>query len=393
MPPFSQRSQRDFTPNAYAKALAAARAKGVPLLDLSSGNPTEQGLGFSSEALAAVLEHPELAVYTPAPFGLYSARASVSDDLRRYGLSVAPEHIMLTASTSEAYAMLFKLLCDPGDAVLVPQPSYPLLEVLAALENVTLIPYALSYDGEWHIDPEALRAANATALGRARAIVTVHPNNPTGSFLKRHELSLLSALNLPIISDEVFSDYALDNSRKHVASALIGAQHNLVFRLSGLSKSLLLPQLKLAFTAVAGPAEMVRAACARLEHIADAFLSPSNVAQLALPRLLHDRELVQRNVLARVRENRDLLVQRLSGSAASVLRIEGGWYAIVALPAVKSDEEWCLTLLAQQKLVLQPGYFFDLQGTHVVLSLITREAAFADGILRLRATCDAVCAA
>jgi alanine-synthesizing transaminase len=390
MPPFSQRSQRDFRQNAYAKALELARRKGVPLCDLSSGNPTEQGLGFSSDALSAVLEHPELARYAPAPFGLYSARASVSDDLRRYGLSVAPEHIMLTASTSEAYAMLFKLLCDPGDAVLVPSPSYPLLEVLAALENVTLIPYLLSYDGEWHIDPEGLRAANAAALGRARAIVTVHPNNPTGSFLKRHELSLLSALNLPIISDEVFADYALDGARKHVVSALIGAQHNLVFRLSGLSKSLLLPQLKLAFTAVAGPSELVRAACERLEHIADAYLSPSNVAQLALPRLLNERELVQGEVLTRVRNNRDALLRGLADSAASVLRIEGGWYAIATLPAIKSDEAWCLQLLAERRLVVQPGYFYDLRGTQLVLSLITEPDEFGEGVRRLRAAVDAV---
>jgi aspartate/methionine/tyrosine aminotransferase len=388
MPPFSQRSGRDFTPNAHAIALARARARGGDLLDLSSGNPTEHGLGFSSDALAAVLEHPELGNYAPSPFGLYSARAAVSDDLHRYGLSVAPEQILLTASTSEAYGMLFKLLCDPGDAVLVPAPSYPLLEVLAPLENVKLVPYTLSYDGEWHIDPEGLRAANAAAQYRARAIITVHPNNPTGSYLKRHELSLLTALNLPIISDEVFADYALDGTRRHIASALIGAQHNLVFRLSGLSKSLLLPQLKLAFTAIAGPADLVRAACERLEHIADAYLSPANVAQLALPRLLNERELIQGQVLARVRRNRDLLQGTLLGSAATVLRVEGGWYAVVALPAVKSDEAWALELLARHDLIVQPGYFFDMQGTHVVLSLITREEEFAEGVRRLRKAVD-----
>jgi alanine-synthesizing transaminase len=390
MPPFSQRSGRDFTPNAYALALAQARARGRELLDLSSGNPTEQGLGFSSDALAAVLEHPDLARYEPAPFGLYSARASVSEDLRRYGLSVAPAQIMLTASTSEAYGMLFKLLCDPGDAVLVPAPSYPLLEELAALENVKLVPYTLSYDGEWHIDPEGVRAANAAALYRARAIVTVHPNNPTGSYLKRHELSLLTSLNLPIISDEVFADYALDGTRKHVASALIGAQHNLVFRLSGLSKSLCLPQLKLAFTAIAGPSELTRTACERLEHIADAYLSPSNVAQLALPTLLNERERVQSLVLARVRRNRDALLRVLAGSAASALRIEGGWYAVVAVPAVRNDEAWALALLEEQRLIVQPGYFFDMQGTHLVLSLITPESRFDEGLGRLRSALDAL---
>jgi aspartate/methionine/tyrosine aminotransferase len=206
--------------------------------------------------------------------------------------------------------------------------------------------------------------------------------------LKRHELSLLTALNLPIISDEVFADYALDGTRRHIASALIGAQHNLVFRLSGLSKSLLLPQLKLAFTAIAGPADLVRAACERLEHIADAYLSPANVAQLALPRLLNERELIQGQVLARVRRNRDLLQGTLLGSAATVLRVEGGWYAVVALPAVKSDEAWALELLARHDLIVQPGYFFDMQGTHVVLSLITREEEFAEGVRRLRKAVD-----
>lgn len=388
MPPFSTRSRVHAEINPYSAALSAARAEGGLLLDLSSGNPCELGLGFDSAALAALLSDPDIARYAPTPFGLMRAREALSRELLRTGCAVPPEQILLTASTSEAYGYLFKLLCDPGDSVLVPEPSYPLLSVLAQLEGVTLVPYSLRYDGEWHIDPASLAAAQEAAGARARAVVTVHPNNPTGSYLKRDELELLVRTGLPILSDEVFSEYALGPDPRRAETALAAADRALVFRLSGLSKSLLLPQLKLAYTAFAGPADTLAETSERLAHIADAYLSPATPVQLALPRLLDARDRVQAPALARVRANYAELTQRLRGSAATALRVEGGFYGVVRLPAVCSDEDFCLALLAKDGVVAQPGYFFDLPDAHLVVSLITPCEIFQAGCARLRARVD-----
>lgn len=384
---FSERSRRDLTPNEFTLALSALRARGEALTDLTESNPTQTGLSLPAERLSPLLADAGLARYQPEPFGLPAARAALADALAASGYAVPAEHILLTASTSEAYAFLFTLLCDPGDNVLVPLPSYPLLEVLAGLQGVQLRPYRLAYDGEWHLDRASLAQARDA---RTRALVCVHPNNPTGSFLKRDELACLAALDLPIVSDEVFAEYAWADDTERAKSALDACARTLVFRLSGLSKSLALPQLKLAYTAIAGPAPLAAEACARLEHIADAYLSPSAPAQLALPRLLAEGPALRRAILARVRRNRAVLERGLAGSAASVLHCEGGWYSIVRLPALCSDEAWCLRLLERDRVVVQPGYFFDLtHGAHVVLSLITPEAQLARGVALLRQRVDA----
>lgn len=387
MTSFSERSRCDLRPNAFSTALAQAREQDTPLIDLSLGNPTEVGLSLPAERLLPLLADDGVARYRPEPFGLVAARAAIASELARAGYALPAQQIMLTAGTSEAYAFLFTLLCDPGDSLLVPLPSYPLLEVLAALQGVRLRPYRLAYDGEWHLDRASLEQAREA---RTRAVVCVHPNNPTGSFLKRDELAWLAELGLPIVSDEVFAEYAWSEDATRAPSALDARARTLVFQLTGLSKSLALPQLKLAFTAIAGPEPLVAEACARLEHIADAYLSPSAQVQLALPRLLTQGPGLRRAILDRVRHNRAALERGLSGSAASVLRCEGGWYSIVRLPELCSDEAWCLRLLERDRVVVQPGYFFDLvQGAHVVLSLITPEAAFSQGIARLRARVDA----
>jgi alanine-synthesizing transaminase len=387
MTSFSERSRCDPRPNAFSIALAQARAHGAALLDLSVSNPTEVGLSLPAERLLPLLADGGVARYQPEPFGLHAARAALASELARAGYALPARQIMLTAGTSEAYAFLFTLLCDPGDNLLVPRPSYPLLEVLAALQGVQLRPYQLAYDGDWHLDRASLEQARDT---RTRAIICVHPNNPTGSFLKRDELAWLAELGLPIVSDEVFAEYAWAEDPTRAASALDARAHALVFQLMGLSKSLALPQLKLAFTAIAGPEPLVAEACSRLEHIADAFLSPSAQVQLALPRLLAEGAALRRTILERVRRNRAALERALLGSAASVLRCEGGWYSIVRLPELCDDEAWCLRLLERDRLVVQPGYFFDLtQGAHVVLSLITPEPVFAQGVARLRARVDA----
>lgn len=346
------------------------------LIDLSVGNPTEVGLSPPAELLAALLSSTDSARYEPEPFGAREARSALAAEF-----ALDPRNIMLTASTSEAYSHLFKLLCDPGDSVLVPSPSYPLFDVLAQLENVALIPYRLDYDGEWHLDADALIAARAP---NTRAVITVHPNNPTGSFLKRDELRALCALGLPIISDEVFSDYALRDEPRRCVSALEAAADTLVFRLGGLSKSCALPQLKLAWTAIAGPGS--EQAIERLEHIADAYLSTSTPVQRALPRLLALGPAIRETIRARVQTNLTLLRVALEGSPASVLNVEGGWYAIIRVPNTLDDEGWALTLLERDHIVVQPGYYYELRdGVHLVLSLIVDPRTFAEALPKLRA--------
>lgn len=385
MSPFSLRSYQTSTANAYTLALAAARAEGRALIDLSSGNPCECGLGLSATTIAALLKDEALDRYTPLPFGNLDAREAVRELLLQAGFAIPASDIMLTASTSEAYGFLLKLLCDPGDSVLVPEPSYPLFEVLAALEHVRLIPYRLAYDGEWHLTASALATALTQAERRPRAVFLVHPNNPTGSFLKRSELAQLAALHIPLVSDEVFAEYAFADDSTRAQSALEVAHLTLVFRMAGLSKSLALPQLKLAYTAFSGPRALLDEARARLEHIADAYLSPATPVQLALRRLLAEGPAVRAAIRARTARNLALLDTSLAGSPASLLRCEGGWYAIVRVPAVQSDEAYCLELLHKHDVIVQPGYFFDLSaGTYLVLSLLAPRGTFEEGAKRLR---------
>lgn len=382
---FSRRSQISARTNRFSEALALARAGCAELIDLSVANPAELGLGLPAARLAELLCSPGLADHRSEPFGLLSAREALSRELTSQGLSVPAQQIVLSAGTSEAYGFLFTLLCDPGDSVLVPEPSYPLLQVLAALHDVQLLPYRLAYDGSWHLDGPTLRSALDSAVKPPRAVLTVHPNNPTGSFLRRDELRAAAALGMPIISDEVFGEYALVPSSERAGSALDAAGETLVFRLAGLSKSLALPQLKLAYTAIAGPAALVAEACARLEHIADAYLSVASPVQLALPHLLQEGPGLRARIIERVRTNRAALALALDDSSANLLHSEGGWYAIVRVPATQDDESWCLQLLAEQRLVVQPGYFFDLEGgTFLVLSCLAEPARFTDGIRRLR---------
>jgi aspartate/methionine/tyrosine aminotransferase len=288
---------------------------------------------------------------------------------------------VLTASTSEAYGFLFKLLCDPGDEVLVPRPSYPLFEHLAQLEGVRAVPYRAAYDGAWHVDVPSVRAAVSP---RTRAIVTVSPNNPTGSYLKRDELDALAAMGLPIVSDEVFASYPLRPDPARAVSALEARGAPLVFALGGLSKLAALPQMKAGWVAVAGEPGRVDEALARLEVIADAYLSVSTPVQHALPALLASRGAAHAAIASRTRANLGAIVPALAGSAASLLDVEGGWYATVRLPATRSEEAWVLDLLEQDGVHVHPGHFFDFASeAYVILSLLTPEQDFAEGLARL----------
>jgi aspartate/methionine/tyrosine aminotransferase len=339
------------------------------------------GLPYEAERIRAALSSPDALLYEPAPLGLGSARAAVAADYAAHGLPVARERIALTASTSEAYAVLFKMLCDPGDEVLVPVPSYPLLTWLAAFEGVLLRTYPLEYAGRWHVDLGALK----TAVGpRTRAIVVVSPNNPTGSYLGKAELEAMLDLGLPIVSDEVFARYPLHEIAPDRVDSVLRAESGLVFALSGLSKLVGLPQLKLGWIACAGDDRRVAEALERLETVLDAYLSVGAPVQHALPDLLRAGITTADAIRARIRRNLGAVRRAaMAVPAMSVLEVEGGWYVTLRVPATRTDEEWALALV-EDGVHLQPGYFFDMdRGAHLVASLLTPEADFDEGIDRI----------
>ncbi len=352
------------------------------LLDLTLSNPTSAGFDYPADELAHALADVGVARYSPHPLGLATAREALSRDWRSRGFTVTPEDLVLTASTSEAYSMLFKLLCDPGDEILVPEPSYPLFEVLARLDAVNPVSYRLEYDGAWYVDLDSLRSKRTP---RTRAIVAVSPNNPTGSFLKRAELMALAKLGLPLISDEVFWPYAWRQDPAMVASAL-AAEDCPVFVLDGLSKRCGLPQMKLAWITLAGPTALRARSRVRLELINDSYLSASAPVQQALERLLGLGKRIERQIAERCRVNLGLVQEALLGSPVTPLFVEGGWSACLRLPGTQADEEWVLGLLRQHQVLVQPGWFYDLgPGSHVVVSLLPESAQFAEGVARLRA--------
>jgi alanine-synthesizing transaminase len=303
--------------------------------------------------------------------------------MSKQGPAVSPERVVITASTSEAYAFLFKLLCDPGDEVLLPVPSYPLFEHLCRLEHVSVRPYALAYDGRFHVELGALEKA---VTARTRAVVAVHPNNPTGNYLDRDELDRIAALERPLISDEVFAPYRLIDDPDPVRSAR-EIRDTLCFSLHGLSKLTALPQLKLSWICIDGPDALVSEALGRLEIIADAYLSVATPVQLALVEILAQAPAVSARVLARAKGNLKSLQDACRGTSISVLDAEGGWYAVLRLPALMDDEAWALYLLRDSHVLVQPGYFYDFEGgPYLVLSLITPEAELVQGVSRLLET-------
>jgi aspartate/methionine/tyrosine aminotransferase len=374
---FSGRSRFGSEENALSRALAEARAEGRAILDLTASNPTLVDLAPSAEAVLPHLARAEVARYRPTPLGLMEAREAVAR-----ATSSSAERTLLTASTSEAYALLLKLLTDPGDVILVPSPSYPLLEVLAQLVSLEVRTYPLRSDGEWHVDLAALGDAIDE---RVRAIVAVSPNNPTGSYLDRETHDRMLATGLPLIIDEVFQPYALEDE----APAIPSATRGLVFRLSGLSKLVALPQMKLGWASASGEDAMVSEAMRRLEHLNDAFLSASAVVQEGVMGLLELAPEVQERTRRRCRTNLGALDAALVGTSLGRMRVEGGWYAIVRLPRIRSEEAWVLGLLEEGVLV-QPGWFYDFEEeAYVVLSLITPEGEFAEGLARLVAHVEA----
>jgi alanine-synthesizing transaminase len=381
----SSRLPTSLAPNAVSRALDAKRKTGAAIVDLTATNPTTAGFQYPEKLLDA-LANPRSLEYDPLPLGLWSARAAVASDFRRRGIVISADRVALTSSTSEAYAMLFKLLCDAGDAVLVPQPSYPLFEHLTELESVASIPYALEYHGSWRIDIDSIVKA---ATDRVRAILIVSPNNPTGSFLHRDDLDAVSNLALSrgwaIIGDEVFADYPLD-AAPAAASVLAGADV-LTFSLGGLSKSAGLPQLKLGWIGVGGPSSKVDEAMAAYEIIADTYLSVSTPVQTAAPDLLEQGAGIRAQILARVRRNlASLRTIAAAHRSAAVLPVEGGWSAVIQVPQLRSEEALVLELLDQDDVLVHPGYFFDFdREAFVIVSLLVEAGDFDRAIARVLA--------
>jgi len=380
---FSSRVPADLAPNALTAALAAHRASGRVLFDLTATNPTTAGIQYPANVLAP-LGNRAAAVYRPEPFGLRSAREAVCREFERLGTTVVPEHVVLTASTSEAYSMLFKLLCDPGDAVLIPSPSYPLFDHLSALDGVVVSRYRLEYHGRWALDQGSVDAAWTSA---ARAALAVTPNNPTGSVLSRAEVDALARRcaerGAALIIDEVFADYPL--GPMSASSPIDSTAAALTFRLGGLSKSAGLPQVKLGWIAAAGPGELVGEALARLEIICDTYLSVSTPVQVAAAALITEGVHAREAIVARVRRNYARLADAVATAPSiEVLHADAGWAAVLRVPATRSEENMVMDLLLRDSVLVHPGYFFDFdQEAFLVVSLLPPADVFDEGIARL----------
>lgn len=426
---FARRTNWDLTTNAYTRAIEEHRREGKELLDLTASNPTTVGLRYDGDKLLRALAKPQALTYDPAPKGLRPAREAIVGYYAERGIQISPDDLILTTSTSEAYSFLFRLLCEPRDAVLVPTPGYPLFDFLADLQDVELVPYELVYDHGWQMDFPSLKLAlNRSSSShpvvqhrddksgapseptRCRAVLVVHPNNPTGSFVKPAEAVELAHLcaqnNMAIIADEVFLDYSLNIAAGNGLSVPsfasgfnrnVGAPHfrpllaevwennALTFTLSGLSKIAGLPQMKVAWIVVSGPNDLKLEALSRLEVIADTYLSMNAPVQWAIPAMLEERTGIQRQLMARIRANLAELDRQLAGQTLCTrLELEGGWYVILRVPVTSSDEEFSIALLRQTGVLVQPGHFYDFANDgYLVVSLITPQGVFAPGVERL----------
>ena len=382
---FSRRTTWNRALNPLAARRDALQAEGRQLIDLTESNPTRCGFHYAAQEISAALNQGAGISYQPDPRGLPAAREAVVKYLAKAGVATSPAQVLLCSSTNEAYSYLLKLLCDPGDSVLVPQPGYPLLDFLLDLDCLDARPYPLSFDGGWHLDLEALESA---ANRRTRCLVAINPGNPTGAFLKRDQWVALSGLcasrGWALIADEVFSDYGQGEDSERLRTALGQSSPALVFSLSGLSKIAGLPQLKLGWLVADGPAALRDEALGRLDLIADSYLSVATPVQRGLERLLATAAPFQEQVHQRISQNRAELDSRIDASASwTALPSEGGWYAVLRIPRHPSEESVCQRLL-DAGVIVHPGYFFDfpVQG-HLVLSLIVGRSEFSEGLSRL----------
>jgi alanine-synthesizing transaminase len=379
---FSRRTAWDMAETPLARALRERKEGGQPLADLTASNPTHCGFHYPEDLLADLQDRKALD-YDPSPLGMLNAREAVCDYYRDHGAALHPDQVVLTTSTSEGYSFLFRLLCDPEDEILISQPSYPLFDFLAVLDNTRLISYQLIYDHGWQIDLEEIRRK---VTPRTRAIALVHPNNPTGHYTKGWEREALESLcreyGLALIVDEVFLDYGFKEGSAESFAA--GEPTALTFVLSGLSKVAGLPQMKAAWILCLGPGR--EAAQARLEIVADTFLSMNAPVQCALPSWLKSRGEIQSQIRERVSGNLKELDRMLAEQEmVSRLEVEGGWYAVLRIPALKPDEETAIDLL-RKGVSLHPGYFFGFPDAGwLVVSLLDEQPEFITGIRTLLA--------
>ena len=416
---FSERTNWKLSQNRFTQAVEEARAVGARILDLTVSNPTRVGLEYDAKAILGALNSARALDYDPQAKGLAEARKAVAQYYREeHGVcELDAERIVLATSTSEGYSFVFRLLCNAGDELLVPKPSYPLFEFLADLQDVRLAPYPLIYDHGWQMDFPSLEKA---VTARTRGVLVVHPNNPTGSYVRASEADLLNAFcrerGLALIADEVFLDYRLEASRD-ISGADASSLHApadrhspirepgrddspegfekhasfsanrdvLTFTLSGLSKISALPQMKVAWVVTSGPQTEAAAAMARLEVIADTYLSMNAPIQWAMPALLEQRRGIQPRLRERARRNLVELDRQLAGQKiCQRMIVEGGWYVVLRVPVTRSDEELAIELVREKSVVVHPGHFYDFPSDGcLVLSLITPEREFQEGIGRV----------
>ena len=380
---FADRTNWNLDANRLSEALARHRAIRRPVLDLTASNPTECRFDYDRPAIMRALSDADALDYKPDPKGLETARQAVAAYYAARSNEVSIENIFLTISTSEAYSFVFRMLCNPGDELLIPTPSYPLFEFLADIQDVKLVRYPLVYDYHWQIDFHALEQA---ITSRTRGVIVVHPNNPTGHFCKPEDLTRLnevcSARQMALIADEVFLDFVLTGAQPLSFVTNTGA---LTFTMSGLSKISGLPQMKTAWLITTGPEHLRKQALARLEVIADTYLSMNAPMQLATPVFLEQRRGFQKQLMTRVRRNLSELDRQLAGQkSCSRLKMEGGWNTVLRVPATRSDEELAIELLATRDVYVHPGHFYDFPSHgYLIVSLITPEPEFAKGIERL----------
>jgi aspartate/methionine/tyrosine aminotransferase len=380
---FADRTNWNLDPNRLSEALARHRAAGKPLFDLSASNPTACGFDYDRQVVLQSLCSPAALAYEPNPKGLETARRAVAAYYAARGNEVPVEDIVFTTSTSEAYSFIFRTLCNPGDEILIPEPGYPLFGLLGDIQDVRLVRYPLVYDDGWQIDFRALEQA---ITPRTRGVIVVHPNNPTGHFIRPEETSRLndicSARQMAVIADEVFLDFVLGETQPASFVANTGAP---TFAMSGLSKISGLPQMKVAWLITGGPEPWKRQALARLEVIADTYLSLNAPVQVATPVLLDQRHNFQEQLMARVRRNLAELDRQLAGQkSCGRLEVEGGWYAVLRVPATRSDEDLAIELLTTKGVYVHPGHFYDFADDgYLIVSLITPEQEFAEGTRRL----------
>ena len=382
---FSRRTNWELSENPLSLALAGCKAKGLRVLDLTESNPTRAGMEYPAELFLGAFNNKESLIYAPEPKGLLKARQAVAGYFAARGVVLSPEHLTLTASTSEAYSFLFRHLADPGDRVLLPAPSYPLFSYLADINDVEPAYYRLVFDGlQWRMDLDSIE--KAAEAGKCKAVVLVSPNNPTGSFISAVELKRLNALcvkyEMAIISDEVFGDYLFEGAKDRYISLASNAEV-LSFTLGGLSKALALPQMKLGWIAANGPKDILADALARLEVITDTFLSVNTPVQNACVEWLPQAHVIQDQVMRRVTENLAFLNAKAAAGngGAYVYPVDGGWYAVLRADLGMPEDEWAVRLLKEKGVYVHPGFYFDFETEgHIVLSLFTPPDIFRQGV-------------